>query len=230
MIFLSALILGFLGSLHCAGMCGPLALALPKTGSTKASFILGRLAYNLGRILTYVLLGGLFGLIGMSFALSGFQRGLSIFAGIILIIAAFGRLKWSRKFSPTLLQSKLRTALVNVLQRRTLSSVFVLGLLNGLLPCGLVYMASAASLAAGSFPGSMEFMFLFGLGTLPMMLGIGLFGIMLNQRLRIRFQQAIPYSLCLTGILLVLRGMSLGIPYVSPIMASTGVHCCPACH
>ena len=166
----------------------------------------------------------------MSFALSGFQRGLSIFAGIILIIAAFGRLKWSRKFSPTLLQSKLRTALVNVLQRRTLSSVFVLGLLNGLLPCGLVYMASAASLAAGSFPGSMEFMFLFGLGTLPMMLGIGLFGIMLNQRLRIRFQQAIPYSLCLTGILLVLRGMSLGIPYVSPIMASTGVHCCPACH
>lgn len=224
----SAFVLGLVGSLHCAGMCGPLALALPPTGSGRVSFTAGRLAYNLGRITTYSLLGAVFGLIGLSFALAGFQRWASILAGVVILagLLVSTRLRLNTPMSRAVMW--LRSKLGALLRRRTLGAVFLLGLLNGLLPCGFVYVAGAAAVAAGGFLPGMEYMFAFGLGTVPMMLSIGLAGKLVQASLRLKFQRLIPVSLAILGTLLILRGMGLGIPYVSPALAANHFHC-PAC-
>src|ERR1035441_277600 len=82
----TAFLLGLVGSLHCAGMCGPLALALPAAGNTTAGYLLGRVAYNTGRIITYCLLGIVFGLAGWTFLLAGLQRWTSIALGAAALL------------------------------------------------------------------------------------------------------------------------------------------------
>ena len=225
MQFWPAFLLGLIGSLHCAGMCGPLALALPATGNTRTSFTAGRVAYNVGRITTYCLLGAIFGLVGMTFALAGFQRWTSIGAGAAILI---GLLASTRRVMSTPVSkavTRVRSTLGILLHRRTLGSIYLLGTLNGFLPCGLVYVACASAVAAGGFFAGVEHMLAFGLGTVPMMLSLGLAGKMLHFGLRLKFQKLIPVGLLLLGVLLVLRGMSLGVPYVSPDLGGQKGHC-----
>lgn len=224
-----AFILGLIGSLHCAGMCGPLALALPATGKTRISFTAGRLAYNLGRITTYCLLGALFGLVGTTFALAGFQRWASIGAGLLILtgLLASGRFAVSAPLNRII--GSVRVKVAALLYRRTLSSVYFLGMLNGFLPCGLVYVACAAAVSAGNFFSGVEQMLVFGMGTVPMMLGIGLAGRMVHLGFRLRLQKLIPACIAIVAVLLILRGMALGIPYVSPVLGPHGAHC-PGCH
>jgi sulfite exporter TauE/SafE len=227
----TALILGLAGSLHCAGMCGPLALALRPTGNTTTGFVLGRLAYNLGRIITYVLLGAVFGLIGLTFALAGLQRWVSLAAGVV-ILATF---LTSSRFAATTPLSRsigwLKSQLAKVLQQRTLGSLLLLGLLNGALPCGLVYVACAGAVASGGFLSGVQYMLVFGLGTIPMMLSIGLAGKKLHLAIRLKFQKLIPFCRVALAMLLILRGLSLGIPYLSPDLSHAHNHGpCPACH
>jgi sulfite exporter TauE/SafE len=224
-----AFVLGLIGSLHCAGMCGPLALALPATGKTRLSFGMGRVANNLGRLATYGLLGALFGAIGLTFALAGFQRWASIIAGSAILV---GLLASSRRAvnSPMFKAiGWLRSRLGRLMGRRTLGSIFLLGVVNGFLPCGLVYVACAGATALGTVLSGVEYMLAFGLGTVPVMLSIGLAGKLVQVGFRLRFQKLIPVSLVLLAASLILRGMSLGIPYLSPVMTSQRVHC-PACH
>ncbi len=220
----TAFILGLVGSLHCAGMCGPLALALPATGNSQTSFTLGRIAYNAGRVVTYSLLGALFGVVGKAFALAGLQRWLSLIAGIAILLAFFATTKFALNTRISLAVTVLKNALGKLLQRRTFNSLLLLGMLNGLLPCGLVYVACAGAAATGEFVSGIQYMFLFGLGTVPMLLSIGLLGKKLHFALRLKFQKLIPICFVLLGVLLILRGLSLGIPYVSPDLASGG--CC----
>lgn len=224
----TAFILGLAGSLHCAGMCGPLAVAIPPTGIGKASFLSGRLAYNLGRIITYCLMGAVFGLVGMTFALAGFQRWASILSGVAILagLAATTRSAAKTPLASAVAFAKSKLALL--LRRRTMGAVFLLGILNGFLPCGLVYVACANAVAAGGFLGGVESMLAFGLGTVPMMLGIGLAGKLLQMNLRLRFQRWIPAGLAVLAVLFILRGMSLGIPYVSPVLSGNPAHaaCC----
>jgi sulfite exporter TauE/SafE len=219
----SAFLLGLLGSLHCAGMCGPLALALPPTGNTRVSFVGGRLAYNAGRILTYSFLGALFGAVGMTFALAGFQRGASIAAGLAILIGLLASTRYAIKTPLSKAINLLRIGLGKLMRRKSYGSIFLLGFLNGFLPCGLVYAACAGAIAAGGMVSSVEYMLVFGVGTVPMMFSIGVFGHLF--RLGFRFQRLIPAFLAVMGFLLVLRGLSLGIPYVSPVMSSYQVHC-----
>ncbi|HTH49094.1 MAG TPA: sulfite exporter TauE/SafE family protein [Candidatus Limnocylindria bacterium] len=223
----TAFLLGLAGSLHCAGMCGPLALALPATGSGTVGFVTGRLAYNLGRIVTYTLLGVVFGLLGKSLSLIGVQRWLSIGAGALILAG----LLITRRAGPGLPMVRavgwLKAGFGTLLRRRTLGSLGLLGLLNGLLPCGLAYAACAGAAATGSLAMGTAYMALFGLGTVPLMLGIGLAGKALPVPLRVRLQQLVPLSLALVGSLLILRGMALGIPYLSPDLA---VGTCAHCH
>ncbi len=225
----TAFILGLVGSLHCAGMCGPLALALPATGHSRSSFVLSRLLYNLGRIFTYCVLGAIFGLVGQTLVLAGFQRWVSLTAGAVILIGLFASSRYTFGTPVVKSVSWVKSALGKLLQQRTPLALLSLGGLNGLLPCGLVYVACAASTASGSVFGGMEYMLAFGLGTMPMMLSIGLLGKKLQLALRFKYQQSlIRVSLCLVGTLLILRGLSLGIPYVSPDLS--GVHgVCPAC-
>jgi sulfite exporter TauE/SafE len=225
MDYWTAFVLGLVGSLHCAGMCGPLALALPVAGSTLPGFVLGRLAYNLGRILTYSLLGLALGLSGHALALSGLQRWTSISLGLALLLGlvASRRTTLSRPFS--WLVDQLKSRMSAMLRQRTFSALVVLGLLNGLLPCGLVYVACAGAVAAGGGLAGAGYMAAFGAGTLPLMLAISVSGKILPLSLRFKLRQAIPVAVFLLGTLLIVRGLSLGIPYLSPDL-STGASCC----
>jgi sulfite exporter TauE/SafE len=228
MEFWTAFLLGFVGSAHCAGMCGPLALALPSTGNTRSMFLTGRVAYNFGRIVTYALLGALFGLLGQTFAIAGLQRWVSLVAGAAILLGVL--------MSPRLLSGVplarsvgwLKAALGALLRRRALGSLFGIGLLNGLLPCGLVYAACAGATVSGSFVTGIEYMVVFGLGTLPMMLAFSVAGHKLHLVFRLKLQRLIPASLAIIGLLLLLRGMALGIPYLSPRLSDppSAAHCC----
>ena len=225
----TAFILGFLGSLHCAGMCGPLVLALSATGSSKASCLLGRVVNNLGRITTYGFLGMIFSLLGRTLAVAGLQRWVSLIAGVAVIIAWVASSRYAVTTPLLRAVGWLKAGQANLLQQRTFKSLFFLGVLNGFLPCGLVYAACAGAVAAGGFLRGVEYMIVFGLGTVPMMLGIGFVGKKLLLMIRFRFQKLIPTALVVLGMLLILRGMSLGIPYLSPALSYAGGKA-PACH
>ncbi len=229
MLLLSAFALGCIGSLHCAGMCGPLALALPAVGGTRPTFVAGRIAYNFGRITAYMFLGALFGFLSGTLALVGLQRWASIGAGAFILagLLASSRLALRTPLARGL--AWLRGRLGILLQRRTILSSLGFGGLNGLLPCGLVYVACAGAVASGGLLSGIEYMVAFGLGTVPMMLGIGLAGRKIQTTLRFRLQPFIPAFLVLLGVLLILRGMSLGIPYVSPDL-SHGLSHGASCH
>jgi uncharacterized protein len=224
--FWTAFILGLAGSLHCAGMCGPLALALPVTGTTGSGFVSGRLAYNLGRLLTYGLLGLLFGLIGRSFLLAGLQRWVSIALGLVLLGGLWSSRSLARWLPVSRLVAGLKSRMAVLLRRRSMVALGVLGLLNGLLPCGLVYVAGAGAVATGNLFAGAAYMVVFGLGTVPMMLGIGLSGQLVTPSVRLRLGKVVPVSVFLLATLLILRGLSLGIPYLSPDLSAGGAACC----
>jgi len=220
----TAFILGLAGSLHCAGMCGPLAIALPHPGRGMAGFVAGRVFYQLGRLVTYMALGAAFGLLGRSLILAGVQQWVSIGAGLLILSGLVASL-WAGTSVPlNQWVARVKGWLGWWLQRRTLGSLAVLGLVNGLLPCGLVYAACAGAAASGDAGQGLLYMGIFGLGTVPMMLGLSLGGQVIPMAMRLRLQRLIPVSLGLVGVLLVLRGMALGIPYLSPdVVAGT---CC----
>src|ERR1035437_6742484 len=134
----TAFLLGLVGSLHCAGMCGPLALALPAAGNSTPGYVLGRVAYNAGRIATYCLLGIVFGLAGWTFLLAGVQRWTSIALGVALLLGLFASRKLGLSRPVTFAVNQLKSRMSVLLRRRTFAALAVLGLLNGLLPCGLV--------------------------------------------------------------------------------------------
>jgi len=223
----TAFILGLVGSLHCAGMCGPLALALPQAGNSTISFGAGRLAYNLGRVITYCLLGVVFGALGKTLMLAGIQRWVSIALGVALLVGLFASRKLALWKPVTALVGILKTKMSGLLRRRSFVALATLGLFNGLLPCGLVYVAAAGAVATGGIVSSVLYMAAFGAGTVPMMLAISLSGKLVPFSLRLKLQKAIPVSVFLLAALLILRGMALGIPYVSPVLAADGeVSCC----
>jgi uncharacterized protein len=220
----AAFVLGLAGSLHCAGMCGPIALAIP--ANDRRHFLLGRILYNAGRIVSYSLLGLIFGALGASLALAGLQRWLSITVGAGLIILLFVSRRQALTVPFARAVAHLKGSFARCLKSHSLGSVGVLGILNGFLPCGLAYAAAAAATATGSWLRAVEFMIAFGVGTVPMMLAIGIFGQKVQWRLRFRFEKLMPVSVIVLALLLVLRGLSLGIPYISPGLSGR----CPHCH
>jgi sulfite exporter TauE/SafE len=221
----TAFALGLLGSLHCAGMCGPLAIALPVTGSSASGFFAGRLAYNLGRIITYAAMGMVFGLLGRTLALAGAQRGVSITLGVLLIVGVFASRKLAAWIPVMSLVGRMKSSFSVLLRRRSVAAMAMLGLLNGFLPCGLVYVACAGATSTGGVLPGLRYMVCFGAGTVPMMLAIGLSGRLVPVSLRLRLLKAVPVSVIVIAALLILRGLSLGIPYLSPDL-SAGNSCC----
>lgn len=226
----TAFLLGFVGSAHCAGMCGPLALALPHWGRGQGSFLTGRLLYNFGRIVTYALMGAVFGLLGQGVAFAGLQRWVSLGLGAAILIGLLVAPQFANRVPVTRGVNWLKARLGTLLQRRAMPAMLGIGLLNGLLPCGLVYVACAGATATGHVLSGVQYMAAFGLGTLPMMLAFSLVGTKLQFALRLRIQRLIPVSLAIVGMLLLLRGMALGIPYVSPKLSAQPVSSSQCCH
>jgi sulfite exporter TauE/SafE len=220
-LIIAAFTIGLLGSFHCVGMCGPLALSLPFNSDSFWSKFSGALLYNMGRIVTYSTFGLVFGTIGKSLSLFGYQQWLSIALGVAIIFfvvlpkrfSSFNNSNAVIKFL-----ENLRTALGKLFAKDNHFSLFSIGLLNGLLPCGLVYMAAAGAIATGDILKSVVFMSFFGLGTLPIMWSIAFFGNYIGISIRQKIRTAYPYLMTLMACLLILRGMGLGIPYISPLV------------
>lgn len=219
-MFISALILGLLGSFHCVGMCGPIAFMLPVDHSNTTKKVIQIAIYHFGRLLSYSILGLVFGLIGKSLYLFGFQQQLSIIIGVVMIIIVLIPYKTFAKYNASKplykIISKVKSSLGSALKKKTLDTFLTIGFLNGFLPCGLVYMAIFGAIASGNaFQGSL-YMAVFGLGTIPLMTTAIYFSNFLKGALRQKIQKAIPVFVIIIGALFILRGLGLGIPYLSP--------------
>jgi len=219
-IIFSGLILGLMGSLHCAGMCGPIAIALPLRGDNNFQKVFGGILYNLGRTVTYAVIGAVFGLLGQGLEMVGFQQWVAIVMGSLMILSvlfpAMFKNQYSLSNSSFSLITKLKEALKKLFTKRSYKALFLIGILNGYLPCGLVYIAVAGAIGTSNVLYGTLFMILFGLGTLPMLLFISLLGNLASVKFRNRINKFIPVVVVFVGIMFILSGLNLGIPFFSP--------------
>lgn len=212
-----ALTLGFFGSLHCLGMCGPLALAFcDRQGQNTTQQLVTGISYNLGRTITYGLMGLVFGLLGSFLFMADMQKVLSIVLGVLLILFFLFSIDLDKKISSTGIFSKfyqyLQSNLSTLLKKSNGYNPLYLGMLNGFLPCGLVYLALTGALSTGHLISGMSFMFYFGLGTTPMLLSLTMGQHWLKPKLRHRIRRIIPYVTLAFGIFLLYRGLAVDIP------------------
>lgn len=217
----TALAIGFFGSFHCIGMCGPIALALSKQPRESGfHFISGRLIYNFGRVITYSLLGAIFGGLGHVISLAGLQGPVSIVLGAIIILAVLLPKQWTHFMTQTAgfrsIFEYLKQWIARLFRHYSYSSLLSIGILNGFLPCGFVYMGLAGAITTGTILSSTAYMALFGVGTIPAMLGVSLASGAITMDMRRKINKLVPYLAFALGVLFVLRGLGLGIPFISP--------------
>lgn len=230
----SAFILGLLGSFHCVGMCGPIAFMLPVDRSNSIKKIGQITTYHIGRILAYSTMGFFFGLIGKNLYIFGLQQQLSIFIGVLMIVIAILPYKVINKYNASKplhkLISKVKSKLGAALKKKTADTFLTIGFLNGFLPCGLVYMAVFGSLVSSSIVEGVLYMILFGLGTIPLMTTAIYLGKFINSTVKQRIQKMIPVFVVIIGVLFIVRGLGLDIPYLSPAPAIDMVNGQINCH
>jgi sulfite exporter TauE/SafE len=217
-LLIAGFVLGAASSLHCVGMCGPIALSLPVHYLPAAQKNTGLVLYNIGRVATYVLLGAILGFFGRRFVLAGMQQGFSIVLGSLMLFFFLFSFFYKKQWLFAGFTRQLQKLIGRLLQQKSLPSMFLLGAANGLLPCGMVYFALVAALAEGSQAGAVFFMMAYGLGTIPAMFAISFFGSKIGFPLRNLFKKMAPFFLLLLGTLLILRGLNLNIPYLSPLL------------
>ncbi len=216
----TALMIGLVGSLHCIGMCGPIAVALPLGNKGWGYRLIGGITYNVGRIISYAALGAVFGLLGQGIEMAGLQKWASILIGAVMVLSVLfpalfkGKIKLEQVFFGY--AGRMIGKFRKLFKISSIPSLFSIGILNGLLPCGLVYVAIAGAINTNSLVDGILFMILFGLGTIPVMLAIPLLGNMVGMKVRKKFSGVLNVFIVILGILFILRGLSLGIPYISP--------------
>lgn len=217
----TAFFLGFAGSLHCFGMCGPIAFAIAVDRNNYLKMISQNITYQFGRIISYTALGIFFGMIGYGFSLAGFHKILSLLLGLGMMTSVFFSKKRLNRFRPLrpykLWLGRLQSALGGFIRKKTFSALFITGLLNGLLPCGLVYTAVTAAISMGNTLSGGLFMLYFGMGTVPLMFVTVMIGNFISLRIRNKMLRVNSLMVFFLGFLLVLRTLSLGIAYLSPL-------------
>ncbi|MFA5833357.1 MAG: sulfite exporter TauE/SafE family protein [Bacteroidota bacterium] len=223
----AAFTLGLLGSMHCIGMCGPLVLAVPSNAVHRWKFIVERVLYNTGKALTYGVMGAGLGLVGKS-VLMNVQQDFSIVLGITMLLTVaipLGFKSKIEKYSPLKYLYRFVKEKFSVLMKKRGSlALFVMGMLNGLLPCGLVYTALIGATVVADIWQSALFMMMFGVGTAPALIAISLTGKMISLKFRSFMTRAIPIFSIAVALILILRGMNLGIPLISPKVTQTVTH------
>ncbi|SEK32148.1 hypothetical protein SAMN04488008_101266 [Maribacter orientalis] len=232
-MILSAIILGLMGSLHCVGMCGPIAFMLPVDQSNNYKKFGQIFIYHFGRLMAYGIIGLVFGFLGKGLSIFGAQQKLSIVIGITMILVilipykSFNKYNLSKPIYKVI--SKVKNQLGKELKKKSPDTFLTIGFLNGFLPCGLVYMALFGAIAMGNAIQGSLYMMLFGLGTVPLMTTAIYFSGLLKGGIRQKVQKAIPIFVVVIGLLFILRGLGLGIPYVSPApvteIASSAIEC-----
>jgi len=223
-----AFFMGLIGSLHCVAMCGPLLMALPSSGKAHTQMVINRSIYQIGRILTYGGLGALIGFISVGATYKGWQQGLSLLTGLVLIGMALLTFLGHRSSGLIKAQQKLFSPLFKKMGYWLYrpGGNFLAGLLNGFLPCGMVYMALATALNTGSAWNGAQFMLLFGLGTLPLMLLTGIAGNFIKRLIPFNLSTWLPFLFVGMGIWFILRGANLDIPFLSPLIYPEGMVTC----
>lgn len=230
----TAFIFGLISSLHCIGMCGPIAMMLPVDRNNPIKRIIQICVYHLGRLMAYASMGLIFGLVGKGFFMAGFQQKLSIFIGIAMILVTiipeqlFAKYNFSKDAFKLI--SKVKSALGKQFKNKSYQSLFTIGLLNGFLPCGMVYVALFGAIAMQSASYGVLYMVLFGLGTVPMMSAVVYLNLFISVSTRNKIQRIIPYVAVFIGVLFILRGLGLGVSYVSPSSMSLFIQESPNCH
>jgi len=233
-MILSALLLGLMGSLHCVGMCGPIAFMLPVDRESNFKKFTQIFIYHFGRLLAYSIMGLLIGLLGKSLQVFGLQQKLSIIIGVVMILViliphkTFNKYNFSKPIYKVI--SKVKSQLGKELQKKTPDTFLTIGFLNGFLPCGLVYMALFGAIAMANIWEGALYMLLFGIGTIPLMTTAIYFSNLLKGVTRKKVQKLIPAFVILIGVLFILRGLGLGIPYISPKPVTEIVSTKMECH
>jgi len=230
----TALIFGLISSFHCIGMCGPIAMMLPVNHKNPSIKALQILTYHLGRLTAYGTLGLIFGFLGKGFYLAGLQQTMSIVVGVMMITIAIvpERIFAKYNFSKPIyrLISKVKSTLGSQFKRKSPDALFTIGLLNGFLPCGMVYAALFGAIAMQNEFLGVSYMLLYGLGTIPMMSAVVYVSNFLTFPMRGKIQKAIPIVAVVIGTLFILRGMGLDIAYVSPSNLDLFVQANANCH
>jgi uncharacterized protein len=230
----TAFLFGLISSFHCIGMCGPIAMMLPVERNNPAKKVIQICTYHLGRLTAYGSIGLLFGLLGKGLFLAGIQQQLSIFIGFAMILVIlipekiFAKYNFSKPVYGWI--SKIKQNLGSHFKNKSFKSLFIIGLLNGFLPCGMVYVALFGAIAMQSAGFGVLYMLLFGLGTMPLMSLVVYINSFLTVPIRNRIQKVIPYVGIIIGVLFILRGLGLGIPYVSPSNMSLFIQEKANCH
>ncbi len=219
-ILIAGFLFGFSSSLHCIGMCGPLTLMIPANGDKRINRIFSFILYHSGRIFVYMLLGTIFSLAGRMIYISGLQQYVSITAGTVLLIIAIGiifNLQQLQMSLPVFLTGKIRWLIIRIVNSPIrLQTHFLLGAANGILPCGMVYIALVTVLSFSNLLTGIGFMAAFGSGTLPALFLFSIGANMLGTNLKIHLRKLSPFVLAFSGLLLLLRGLNLAIPFLSP--------------
>ena len=230
----TAFFFGLISSLHCIGMCGPIAMMLPLERNNPAKKAFQILLYHAGRLTAYGTLGMVFGLLGKGLFLAGMQQQISIGVGILMITIViipekvFAKYNFSRPVYRII--SKVKSSLGDQFRKKSPDAIFTIGLLNGFLPCGLVYAALFGAIAMQNEFYGVAYMLLYGIGTIPMMSAVVYMSTMLSNPFRNKIQKIIPIVTVCIGVSFILRGLGLGIPYVSPTTMSLFVQANPNCH
>jgi sulfite exporter TauE/SafE len=222
-LLISSLLLGLASSLHCVGMCGPLVMSVPVQHLPQGKKIVGILLYQLGRIGTYVLLGVIAGLVGWRMYAAGFQQLFSIILGAIILLMLSGSFFLNKLHGNNWLNKSVNKLMFWAIKKQTPFGMFLMGTANGLLPCGMVYIALTGAMASGNIAGAAFFMASFGIGTLPALLVLAFWGVKLSWQTRQTMQKMVPYVVAVTGILLIIRGLNLNIPYLSPFLSERSI-------
>jgi sulfite exporter TauE/SafE len=237
---LAGLMLGLAGSLHCIGMCGPIAIALPGQKAKRTitwSMSRDKLLYQFGRVTTYSALGVVAGLSGSALVDAGFSQQLSVAAGVLMIVTAVTQLVWHTPLVPAKMTGKLSNVVERAIGRRLSSdrntfakggtgAHYLIGIFNGLLPCGLVVSALIGSIGTGDVLQGSMFMAMFGLGTVPLMSVVAILGGVISCQLRHKLRSVTPVIAIVIGVAFILRGLSLDIPFVSPVLGGPTPSCC----
>ncbi len=216
----TALILGLVSSFHCVGMCGPIAFLLPidRNNIIKGTFQV--ISYHLGRIFAYTLIGIIIGLLGKGFNLLGIQQYISILIGVAMLLVLLlpytaKKLKFNIAWYHRLLQ-KIKSRIGLNLKNKTLDTFLSLGFLNGFLPCGMVYIAAFTALTLGSVWQGSLYMMIFGIGTIPLMTAVIFLRKLLSPIIKRHIQKIAPFAIAIMACLLIVRGLGLGVAYLSP--------------
>lgn len=230
----TALIFGLLGSFHCIGMCGPIAFMLPVSRDNELKKFIQVLLYHAGRLLAYSTIGLAFGIVGKTLNLFDLQQHLSILTGILMIsvilIPSLATSKSNISGPITLAIGKIKSSMGGLLKKKSPDMFFTIGVLNGFLPCGLVYLAVFGAVASGTALQGSLYMILFGLGTIPLMTSVVYSKGLISPALRQQVRKLIPVFVVLIGIIFIIRGLGLGIPYLSPAPVAELISAEASCH